>query len=301
MRGFTYDECKEKALKCRTIKEFRKYYFSYFKKANKYKWLDDITKHFINEKTHKICKECDLVKRIELFPVADRHGNRRRECNSCYNYKRNPDSWMTNCIRKKLYKKGKRKCSMCNEIKELDLFPNDFCGRVHNNKKSYCKKCELKMHKCYIDQNRDRKKKWNKTYGKKHRKKITENYLKRLRTSPQRKAAHSIRTTLNNQLKRKNIKKKQSVTKSVGCSWEFLVEYLENQFYDNPETGEKMSWENHGLYGWHIDHIKPLCEFDLTDPKQFNDASHYSNLQPLWAKENLQKSGKIKWSKNELV
>lgn len=292
INGWTKEECKVKASKCRTIKEFRKHYFSYFKKAKKYNWLDDITKHFINEETHRICKDCNLVKKVELFNIADRHGNRRRECSSCYNYIRNPVAWMENCIRKKLYKKGKRKCSMCAEIKELDLFPNDFVGRVHNNKKSYCKKCEMKMNKSYVSRNKDRKQKWDRTYGQKHRKILTEKYLKNLKSNPQKKVAHSIRATLNRILKRKDIKKIGSVTKAVGCSWEFLVEHLEKQFYDNPETGEKMSWENHGFYGWHIDHIKPLCRFDLADPKQFNDASHYSNLQPLWAKENLSKSGK---------
>ncbi|KKL15741.1 hypothetical protein LCGC14_2502560 [marine sediment metagenome] len=57
-----------------------------------------------------------------------------------------------------------------------------------------------------------------------------------------------------------------------------------------------MSWENYGFYGWHIDHIKPLCLFNLSDEKQFNKACHYTNLQPLWAEENLKKGGRL--SKN---
>jgi hypothetical protein len=51
-----------------------------------------------------------------------------------------------------------------------------------------------------------------------------------------------------------------------------------------------MTWENHGRNGWHIDHIKPLCSFDLTDLMQLRQACHYTNLQPLWAKENLRKN-----------
>lgn len=43
------------------------------------------------------------------------------------------------------------------------------------------------------------------------------------------------------------------------------------------------------MNGWHIDHIKPLCSFDLKDKVQFKEACHYSNLQPLWAKDNLNK------------
>jgi hypothetical protein len=44
---------------------------------------------------------------------------------------------------------------------------------------------------------------------------------------------------------------------------------------------------------WHIDHIRPLASFDLTDPKQQRQAFHYTNLQSLWAKENLSKGKKI--------
>ena len=54
-----------------------------------------------------------------------------------------------------------------------------------------------------------------------------------------------------------------------------------------------MTWENHGKYGWHIDHIRPCSSFDLTDPEQQKLCCHYTNLQPLWAKDNLSKG--YKW------
>jgi len=71
--------------------------------------------------------------------------------------------------------------------------------------------------------------------------------------------------------------------KCVGCSPDELIKRLESQFHLG------MTWDNYGLYGWHIDHIKPLASFDLTDEEQFKAACHYSNLQPLWAKDNLSK------------
>jgi len=62
-----------------------------------------------------------------------------------------------------------------------------------------------------------------------------------------------------------------------------LMAYLEALFTPG------MTWDNRGLYGWHIDHIKPLASFDLTDREQFLQACHYTNLQPLWWQDNLKK------------
>ena len=41
-----------------------------------------------------------------------------------------------------------------------------------------------------------------------------------------------------------------------------------------------------------MDHIKPLCAFDLTEPEQQALAFHYTNLQPLWASDNMRKGGR---------
>jgi hypothetical protein len=67
----------------------------------------------------------------------------------------------------------------------------------------------------------------------------------------------------------------------LGCSVEFLKKHLESQFK------EGMNWDNYGLYGWHVDHIKTCYSFDLSKPKQQRECFHYSNLRPLWAKDNL--------------
>ena len=74
--------------------------------------------------------------------------------------------------------------------------------------------------------------------------------------------------------------------KDLGCTIKELKIYLESKFQPG------MTWENHGRFGWHIDHEVPLSSFDLTDREQFLKACHYTNLQPLWWNENLSK-GKI--------
>jgi hypothetical protein len=70
---------------------------------------------------------------------------------------------------------------------------------------------------------------------------------------------------------------------TIGCTGDELAAYLEARF----EPG--MSWDNRGLHGWHVDHVRPLLVFDLTDPAQMREASHYTNLQPLWKRENERK------------
>ncbi len=52
-----------------------------------------------------------------------------------------------------------------------------------------------------------------------------------------------------------------------------------------------MSWDNHTKYGWHIDHIIPLASAKTEE--ELKSLCHYTNLQPLWAKENLSKGAKI--------
>lgn len=74
------------------------------------------------------------------------------------------------------------------------------------------------------------------------------------------------------------------VEDSLGCTLAEFRAHMEKQFKPG------MMWENHGRSGWHIDHIIPLKSFDLTNRKEYLKACHYSNLQPLWASDNIKKS-----------
>lgn len=81
--------------------------------------------------------------------------------------------------------------------------------------------------------------------------------------------------------------KSGSVVRDLGCTVSKLKSHIESQFQ------EGMSWSNWSQNGWHIDHIKPLSSFDLTDRSQFLQACSYKNMRPLWAKENLSKGSKL--------
>jgi hypothetical protein len=73
----------------------------------------------------------------------------------------------------------------------------------------------------------------------------------------------------------------------IGCTLEQLKQHLESQFT------EGMRWDNYGRNGWHIDHIKPCDAFDFSKPEDQKACFHYTNLRPLWAKDNLSKGSKI--------
>ncbi len=64
-----------------------------------------------------------------------------------------------------------------------------------------------------------------------------------------------------------------------------MKKYLEGKFT------EGMTWENHGT--WHIDHRRPICSFNLLDEEEQKKCFHYTNLQPLWATDNLSKGGRV--------
>lgn len=93
-----------------------------------------------------------------------------------------------------------------------------------------------------------------------------------------------LRTRLQKAIKRDS--KRSSALTLLGCSVEEFKLNLENQFLPG------MSWDNWGTKGWHIDHIRPCASFDPTDLEQQKQCFHYTNLQPLWAEENLRKHSK---------
>ena len=74
-------------------------------------------------------------------------------------------------------------------------------------------------------------------------------------------------------------------SQSTGISVAGLRHHIESQFQ------EGMSWENYGK--WHVDHIKPISLFNLLDPTEREAANHFTNLQPLWAEDNLKKGSRF--------
>jgi hypothetical protein len=105
----------------------------------------------------------------------------------------------------------------------------------------------------------------------------------KLKNEPVFRLEHNLRNRLGQAFKSQAVKKTKSTLKLVGCTRDQLKEHLVSRLR------EGMTLENYGKI-WHIDHIRPCSSFDLSDKAQASACFHYSNLQPLFAEENLAKS-----------
>lgn len=98
--------------------------------------------------------------------------------------------------------------------------------------------------------------------------------------------ADGLRSRLNRAFKKGY--KSGSAVDDLGCSIPEFKKHLESKFEDG------MDWESYGIGSekWTIDHIIPLCRFDLTSRQHVVLACHYLNLQPMWFEENSSKGGR---------
>jgi len=180
------------------------------------------------------------------------------------------------------------KGTQCNNCRSLTKQKS-----YQNNKQKY-----LDRVKNYYQENKEEKLKYAKQYRIKNKDKYTKYfsinaekiYKKRAKREKERRnidIGFRIESNLRKRLYRAitTNKKYQSTLEYLGCSIEELKIHLEKQFKKG------MTWNNYGK--WHIDHVKPCSSFDLSLETEQKICFHYSNLQPLWAIENLKKSDKI--------
>lgn len=145
----------------------------------------------------------------------------------------------------------------------------------------------------YYQANKETIKAKRKKYNALHKDKLREYWKKYSRSRKRKQYEHSLNRRLSVNLRNrlnmsiKNNARSGSAVRDLGCSIPEFKKYLESKF----QRG--MSWANWTMDGWHIDHIKPLASFDLSDRNQLLVACHYTNLQPLWANDNYVKHATI--------
>jgi len=136
--------------------------------------------------------------------------------------------------------------------------------------------------RAYREHNREHIAKRDSEYKRSHRAQINANKRRRTRHDVNFRMVNNIRKRIHNALRGRN--KAAHTLALLGCTADQCHAHLEKQFVHG------MSWDNRA--DWHIDHIRPIASYDLTDPQQQRECFHYTNLQPLWAKDNLSKGAK---------
>ena len=140
--------------------------------------------------------------------------------------------------------------------------------------------------KAYHQENKEKIVAYKKVYRKENKEKTSAYLRERYKNDPNFK----MRTLLRNRLRKvlKGNTKTGPTMKLVGCTVAELWLHIEGLF----EPGMTRENNGNGEGFWHLDHKIPCCSFDFSDPEQQKICFHYTNLQPLWCKDNLAKGAK---------
>jgi hypothetical protein len=197
-------------------------------------------------------------------------------------------------------------CTKCNEEKEFGEFYKDRTkkGGIASTCKNCCKTITAEWRKKnpervselrhdYYEKNKEDIIKKSVKYKKEHANERREYIRKYKKARKQNDIKYRLRELLGNRIRiaiSLAYGAKAFNTKDLlGCTVEEIRTFLEAEFE------EGMTWENHGE--WHIDHIRPCASFNLEDPEEQKRCFHWTNLQPLWAADNLSKGARLDWCK----
>jgi hypothetical protein len=135
----------------------------------------------------------------------------------------------------------------------------------------------------YTEANREKFRAYHVVHNQERREERNEYAAERRRADPAYAMVIRLRARVHQVLRGRQ--KAASTMELLGCTRAEFLAHIESRFQPG------MTWENRSL--WHIDHILPCASFDLLDTEQQRICFHYTNLQPLWANDNLKKSASI--------
>jgi hypothetical protein len=233
----------------------------------------------------KKCTKCKTEKELIYFSKdkQQKHGF-RNTCKFCAKE-----------YYKEYYESNKEKIIQSNKESNKKYYESNKEHYKEYNKeyyKEYSKANKEKI-KEYRKANKEKVKEYNKEYYKDNKDKLIEKqnkYLsKRRKTQPLFKLRCNLRNRTRSAFKNKSYYKTSKTQEMLGVDWEVCKANIERQFTKD------MNWSNYGE--WHIDHIIPLAS--ASTEEELKKLCHYSNLQPLWAFDNLIKSAKINGQQNK--
>ncbi len=244
------------------------------------------------------CNSCGELKSLENYQYRNKGDNiyhyKCKTCSSKQNkevYDKKPKFISPEKI---LFNEGLKTCKTCCEIKPLEQFSKKIPTRL---KISNCYKCDLKkrsedLRKRTINNPQIKekaKKRFQKLYynDEEYRKRRIDRaakyHINRCKTDEFYRFKSNIRKTVNSSFRNKGYTKNSRTHQILGEEFDVVKTYIELQF------SEGMTWDNYGE--WVFDHKIPMsiCE-TVEEAIRLN---HYTNFQPLWAKDNSQKRDKI--------
>jgi hypothetical protein len=209
------------------------------------------------------CKECERERAREF-----------RKKNP--NYKLSSKTWRMNNPEK--YKETIKKY--------LDANPHMTSterSKKYRLSKEYREKEKIRI-KEYNKKNKEKREEYRKIYYQLNRdllrKKNNQYKIRRLKNDGFYRMKKNVRDRIRHFLVNENFSTRTK--QIVGLDSKEFKSYIEQMF------SEGMTWDNYGL--WHLDHIKPLSL--AKTPQEVLDLNYYTNLQPLWAHDNLKKHNK---------
>ena len=227
-------------------------------------------------------KKCEWRNCCNFFTVGRKRKFCSTKCNLAagrdYWKERNPDFKKSAAYRENENRRRRKKYA------ESEQYREKIIDKVRKSRERLSQDVEWKKHRRQLNKNwrvSDAGKEWHNEYQK-QRYKVDYDFKMRC----------NLRARIRVALKEQGARRRKSSEVIIGCSISELRHHLEQQFT------EGMSWDNHG--DWHIDHIKPCAAFDLTNEDEQRECFHYSNLQPLWAKDNLRKGATYEPSQPEI-
>lgn len=244
----------------------------------------------------KVCTKCGEEKELNNF-YANKRGKDGKQacCILCHKkYQEENKGKIKNCS-KKYYQENKEKIKKHRDehkekyknYQKKYYLEHQEESKIKQKKYRKNHKDEIKIRdKKYQEEHKEEKKIYDKKYeleNKNKRRIQKKKYINnRRKTDVRFKISGNLRCRVRCAIK--GDVKSLSTMMLVGCGIDYLLFRLQSQF----QSG--MSWNNYGK--WEIDHIKPCSSFDLSKETQQRKCFHYTNLQPLWAKDNLLKSNK---------
>ena len=240
----------------------------------------------------KKCTKCNIEKELTKFNKTKANkGGFHNQCKSCIKGQ-NKKYYQAN--KEKIKEQNKEHYKANKEQKKEYYQANK--SKIKEYRKEYYKANE-EQRKEYRKANKEKIKEYHKEYykeyyhaNKEHYKEYNKEYQKeRRKLDPLFKMTGNLRTRTWSVFKNKGYTKNSKTQEMLGVNWEVCKAHIERQFTKG------MTWDNYG--DWHIDHIIPLSSANTED--RLKKLCHYSNLQPLWAVDNLIKSAKIDGQQNK--